>query len=971
MAGAVVLGLLLLFAVAGGVLYIVLREKEFEIAQLQSQRTADALKVSQDAQAIAELKSQQAEERAASSAARAATQEYYASILQIREQRLLPDPEPGWTWKALESLEKIASSKADGKDHVVLRSMIADALTTPDLREIGRIENVPNTASLAVSNDGKLLAAGDWAGNPSQVRIYGLNDRISSSGELSIEFELLKTCSVDTTTDFLLNEILEKLYPARTLRREGMHVVDFSPDDKQIAVGTRNGNIMIWQIDSDTPVLLFNRRYPEKNIDRIQFSKDGNFVFSQFRMPYVLHALKLDGLEHSIHFPDLIRDFTVTDNGDLLVVGSGEFRRSSLNAINDYLSVTATVSTATSLALDRKLTTTALASLPPALHDPLTGRMVANLESDEDADRPGSLQLSSDTSLVIGGTQPQNMTFWDALSGRQLLTVTYPGNELPRFIPTPESNRLYVFTAAEMIAYQLRGTSRPSQRRQDSGGLTQAELPISNVMIGRQFIRAFDVREDLQRIATLEGCTFPIDSLEESGAWTRVCLGSQLDEHHLETWTCVCLEEAPRNTFTDGESIRLLPDGNSVAFTSGILGNFVVADTQGFRFLSGVGFDVASRPVASVVSDRCVWHGMPVSKSSATKGFRAAVAFRMPFSFRHANQRLVLKLNHGNEVKEYSLGPDKIDAPGWYLFSLEDIAEAEAGDWKVEAELVNVGADFWELNADAATQDDKVVPGPLFLLPWQCMKHGDSTSQYPLRLGPICLRKDGGLAAVVESWTLHQWDADLKASRPEYWRDFDNSEEDMHGLVATDGGVVVGTDSGLVALVNKDGQATFLEKARTESGTFDSRDGVTAIAVNDQNRVAVAGNLQGQIRLFELPAGSGVPAIVTDAHRTQIMALAITENGQRLASSDSTGALKFWKRHQDRLELLFEICFDRIIEPFCGWNWMNWPLILQILVCNFPSDRRGVSHPESRILISILREVRAANGLMRCRKDGV
>lgn len=909
-AGAVILGLMLLSAITGGLLYILLREKEFEIAQLQSQRTADALKVSQDAQAIAELKSQQAEDRAASSAARAATQEYFASILQIREQRLLPDPEPGWTWKALESLRRIALSKADGKDPVVLRSLIADAMTTPDLREIGRIENVPNTGSLSVSNDGKLLAAGDWAGNPSMVRIYRINNLSSPSGDVNVQFELIKTCSVDTTADFFLSQVAEQIPGPKVMQREGMWAVAFSPDDNRLAVGTRNGNISIWQIDCDPPRLLFDKRYPEKIVDRIDFSSDGDSVFAQYRVPETFRTLQLNHFRDVVCVEDRIRDFSVSSDGELFAAGPDLLFRSSLDTIEDPVGL-ATQGNAATLALGDSHTIAALATDPASIFDPLTGRIVANLETNERAYRPKTLEWCTNSSVVVGGTAPGNLTCWDALSGKTLLTVAYPGNEIPRIAPGREWNRLYLCSGKVMLGYELRGSSRLSTRREVPGDLSNATLPMSRVMTGRQFVHAFDIHEKLHRMAALESCTLPDASKATTGAWSRVSLFSEPDGTRLETWTCVALEEAIRNTLSNGEGLRLLSDGSGVAFTSGIPGNLAIADSQGFRFLEGVGIDVASQLPDSVVSDRCAWRGMSVPKPTETHGFRTAVTFRVPTALKRANQRIVLKLVHGDQLKEYVLGPDKIDVPGWYLFSTGDMSEANAGDWRVEAELVNIGAEFHDLSDGSPNQGDKVLPGPLFLLPWQRMRHGESQYQFPMRLGPICFRNDGGLAAVVESWTLHQWDADSKSTRPEYWRDFDNSEEDMHGLVATDEGVVVGTDSGLVALVHKDGQATFLEKARTESGTFDSRDGVTAIAVNDQNRVAVAGNLRGQIRLFELPAGSGVPAIVTDAHRTQIMALAITENGQRLASSDSTGALKFWKRHQDRLELLFEMTANK------------------------------------------------------------
>lgn len=910
MAGAVVLGLLLLIAIAGGVPYILLREIEFEIAQLQSQRTADALKVSQDAQAIAELKSQQAEDRAASSAARAATQEYYASILQIREQRLLPNPQPGWTWKALESLRKIATSKADGKEPVVLRSLIADALATPDMREIGRIENVPNTGSLAVSNDGKLLAAGDWAGNPSLVRIYRLNDRISSSGENNIEFELLKTCSVDTTADFFLNEILEKLYPARTLRREGMHAVDFSPDDKQIAVGTRNGNIMIWQIDSDAPKLLFNKRYREKYTEQIQYSDDGSSLLAHYDEPYACRISTLNDSQDHVLFSDRVKAFHSLREQEMLCILEGHVCRVFLDQ-NDRPLRLLDAGNAIQLAVEGDNSMAVLALAPPVLFDPLNGRVIGHLATHPDADRPRSLQVIPNEALIIGGEAPGNLTAWDAHSGKKLFSVAYRGEEVPKFSWDKGSKRVFLYSVAEMMAYELRGPARQRDERDLPTAQGSADTPFSVVATGRQFVRGFDVCDRKKQIAVVESCSLPLGETNPIDGWTRAMLIDQSDGQTLERWTCLTLEPSLRSTLTSGDSVCLLKDKNGIAFTSGTPGNIVIADQSGFRFLSGVGIDVQSQSANLVTAKRVSWPGIAAPAASEINGCRTAVALRMPFAFSNANQRILLKLIRDDQTREYSLGADKIDAPGWYLFSLGQLPECAAGDWRIEAELVDVDAKFEASEAEISGLNNVVIPGQIFLLPWKMMKRGSTSPIYPLRLGPLCRRIDGGLAAVVESWTLNQWSSELRDSHPGYWRDFENSEEDMHGLVATDGGVVVGTDSGLVAVVHEDGQATFLEKARTETGAYDSRDGVTAIAVNDQNHVVVAGNLRGQIRLFELPAGRGIPAFVTDAHPSQIVALAITENANLLASADAEGALKFWKRHSDRLELLFEMTANK------------------------------------------------------------
>lgn len=910
MAGTVALGLMLMLAIAGGVPYIFWRESEFKVAELQSQRAADALLVSQDAQAIAELKSQQAEERAVSHAARAATQEYYASILQIREQRLLPDPEPGWTWKALESLQKIAALNADGKDPVVLRSLIADTLTTPDLREIGRIENVPNTGSLALSHDGKLLAVGDWAGIPSQVRIYRIKEVSGPSGEIKVGFELTRTCTVDTAADFAVNEILEKLYPQRTVRREGMHAIDFSPDDKQIAVGTRNGNITLWQIDCDPPRIVFNKRYQEKSADRIEFSDNGRFVYVEYDDPPTVRRLDMKDFSDQVLTQNKVRAFRQLNDNEFLMGTDELVRRVHSSELDRPLNTTA-ARHVDKLAVGDDKIVAVMGSDPPVIFDPGTGRVVLHLQPTFPADRPRSLHLISDTSMIVGGTHPENITAWDALSGRQLFNAGYRGNEIPRFCQFGNPERLYLYSIAEIMAYELRGPARPPDEGKRPTTLTAAVTPVTNAITCSQMIRCFDVRDDLERLAVIESSAIPFGRNEPIDAWSRSRLIDRSNGATIENWTCLTLEEVTSTTFTQGDSICVLADGNGIVFTSGTPGNIVVADRQGFRFPGGFGMDVASQVPASVAPNIVRWQGLAVPATSEIDGVRAAVAMRMPIPFNHPDQQLTLRMIHGRRTQEYSVRADKVDESGWYLFSLGEMPESSASDWTVEAELSHSSMQFQAETSEIGSSNHKVIPGQLFLLPWRKLKRGNTPPAYPLRLGPICLRHDGGLAAVVESWTLNQWNADLTTADSSYWRDFENSEEDIRGLVATDGGVVVGTDSGVVAVVHGDSRETSLERARTETGDYDSRDGVTAIAVNQQSQVTAAGNLRGEIRMYDSSEGRNALTFVTEAHQKRIVALAISENGQRLVSADSDGSLKFWKRHDQRLELLFEMTANK------------------------------------------------------------
>jgi len=206
-----------------------------------------------------------------------------------------------------------------------------------------------------------------------------------------------------------------------------------------------------------------------------------------------------------------------------------------------------------------------------------------------------------------------------------------------------------------------------------------------------------------------------------------------------------------------------------------------------------------------------------------------------------------------------------------------------------------------------ATDESAIQLSHLYLLPTKLLKRGQTPPVYPLRLGPLAPRKDGGLAAVVESWTLHQWGPDLSESTSAPWRDTVNNEEDIRGVYAGQDGYFVGTDSGLVAFVKPDGGQELIERAHTEKANYDSRDGVLATTLAEDAGLAVAGTLRGQIKLYDLQQKNRAPISITDAHDREIVAMTITSDGQMLASGSADGVLKFWQHKADRIKLLFEM----------------------------------------------------------------
>ena len=917
-AASILMAIMLLTVMAAGIPLFLLQQNKLQLAELQRQRDVDARGRAENARQAEEQARKQAESLAAANAARAATQEYFVSIMKVRELRMQPEPRAGWTWEALNLLQKAATSDADGKDPVAVRSLIADTLVTPDLREIGRIESVPNTHAIAVSHDGTLLAAGDYGGNPSQVRIYRISEATDDNNPPGVKFELFRECSVNTTVDGIQGAIMDLGLGAGATNSEGMWSLDFSPDDKHIAVGTRNGNITIWQIDCDPPRILFDRRFPETHVERIRYSSDGRLLIAQHRMPPALRVFNVGNQTDQVTQYDEDLSFSMLQDDKILISHGGRLFRTATNDTAEPIPLAEIGGSLNLLATDQRLSFAVVGTAPPLLLDPDTGEKTFSLEHSALAPgRPWELVVVGDSTVVMAAVEPQNLRMWDATSGRRAVEISYPRYEVPIVCAGSEPDRVYVYSTVSMIAYQLRcAQSIPRENRGNelSSGLAVAPAPQVAIVPGVQRIASFALSDDEQHIAVVEAAS--VDGLRTIPDGFRASLRklNARDGAEMERWTCLLLHSGgDRNILTEGESVTFLEQGRKIAFTTPAVGNIAVVSDAGFEFPSGVGMDVIRRPATLESSESIQWDGGVVAAGSEVSGSRAAIALKLPRRLSRPNERLILRLFMGETTQQYELTDRHLVSPGWHLIVLDQIEQQQGlGEWRVEAILEQSDLHFATRIDDSGPADGlSILPGDLYLIPWQRVRRGKSAHSFPARLGPLLSREDGGLAAVVESWTLHQWSSDLSAVDGVPWRDSANDEEDIRGFCRTRAGHIVGTDSGLVAIAKPDGGQDLIEGVHTENGSYDSRDGVLAAAVADGVDIAVVGTLRGQIKMFDLIEKTGRPICIADAHSREIVAIAINDNGQLVASADAEGALRFWKRHANQLELLFEMTANK------------------------------------------------------------
>jgi len=913
-AASLILLTLLTLLMSTGVPYVLWQKSELQDANMKKAHDARLIEQAESARKLEQAGRRQAEVLSASHAARAATQEYFVSIMKVRELQMQPDPKAGWTWEVLDLLQEAATSDADGKDPVVLRSLIAETLMTPDLLEIGRIDNVPNTHALAVSHDGKLLAAGDYAGNPSQIRIYRVDTISNDQQRPQIEFELIRTCSVDTTVDFLQSELIEMGVQSGTIMREGMWALDFSTDDMHIAVGTRNGNLTIWKIDCDPPQILFDKRFPERGTHNLSYSLDGRQIIVGYGNPGSLRVFDLNDQSERMTFSEDFIDFGLMPSGKILVSRDGHISRLSADSFADSVDF-AKEGTFHSLYTDRKRSVAIVGTVPSFLLDPITGEKgLVFQQLPSEPNRPDDITFAADTTIAITVTEPQNLKLWDAVSGQRAIDISYPGNEAPLICAGKGHDRIYVYSTVHTFAYQLR-CAQPLQTDSEptvpasTTLLSNAAAPVSTFVPGAQLLSCFALSDDQQHMAVVEAASMTGLQTVPENYRARLRKLNISDGRETGCWTCSLLSSGEtRNTLSEGEAVTFFYD-SSIAFTTPALGNIAVVSESGFQFPAGVGIDVTQQSPVIDTANSASWMGMKVPEVSATIGFRPAIALKLPRGLTQSKERLLLRLISGEMVQQYELADQHLDCAGWHLICLDHFEETfDSGTWRVEANLVESDLQFDLNSGHSASNDESAIQlSHLYLLPSKLLKRGQTPPVYPLRLGPLAPRKDGGLAAVVESWTLHQWGPDLSESTSALWRDTVNNEEDIRGVYAGQDGYFVGTDSGLVALVKSNGSQEIIEYVDAEKGGYDSRDGVLATAIAEDADLAVAGTQRGQIKLYDLQQKNGAPISITDAHDREIVALTMTPDGQTLASGSADGVLRIWRRRDETFELLYEL----------------------------------------------------------------
>lgn len=195
-------------------------------------------------------------------------QEFYARASHAAET--LADGAPGRSWSALDDLRAAANLPIVDRDVVRMRSLAATALATMDVRPTARLAKGMMSAAIAFSPNGRRLAIGEYQGlehcsvlvyeqaeDPSCHCLTDAENAIRAKKALPGVRQAVPLGDVrqavpsDAEPDAGGWKLLHRIWYATDKtdsKKTGVRALQFSPDNQWLALGTRNGELHVWDL---------------------------------------------------------------------------------------------------------------------------------------------------------------------------------------------------------------------------------------------------------------------------------------------------------------------------------------------------------------------------------------------------------------------------------------------------------------------------------------------------------------------------------------------------------------------------------------------------------------------------------------------------------------------------------------------------------------------------------------------------
>ncbi len=839
------------------------------------------------------------------------TQRYHSLVSDVRESAATR--RNGWTWGSLEKLTEAAALEVEDADPVPLRTLAVAALAHVDVRPtplIAAFRNEPH--ALAFSPDSQRFVVGPYRERPTcPVHLFDTTTR-QKVGEYNFD-----------TVAMLLGKSLSRLLDLQQSDVvEGVYALTFSPDGRQVAVGTRQGNIHLWSpAHPDQTRVLSSAQ--DVALD-LAFSPDGRWLYGQFDDPAQgTHQLRRWDAESdwqeapwgevrvnhfavspdgkwlaftregalSLHHPDgrLYREFPEDANyGDVVFTPDSRY----VVAENRH-------------ALDRYAIQTG--EQVQILLDPTAARSPA-----------GSLSVSGDGALLMTSGEGRKVRLWDAASGRVAAELVVPGSNNDRLTSTPparlSSDGRWLAAAANNET-QLHEVRRPTV----TTTLAHTGSPVLDMDLsadGRTLVCLSE--SDGRRRSTLSVWS------AEDGRLLRETSARAHPNEHVGFVEPYFIQLAGVPTRIMGDRVRLAPDGAHAVAASSLAGlvsfpldgsaphSLPLPTGRQVRVFQEDAFKIDGDPArVAVVDDPQATNGRAVRiagkspdceirvrldrdsfRASGQEGWSVFAAIRVEYDAAEGDAFEMAAVTHNHTHRE--LVP-LASWPGldYHLFQMDVFDEGtfERGDsdW-VDQVVLGVANPHVR-----AIWIDYVHVVPIYVRSWP-----SELSVTPQ--GPLAFSSDGqDLWGQVNNDHLASWSVAAQQTRTG-WTNAPGeqflSNSQLWSLAIGKTWGLMGAEDGTLWL--------FSTQTGQPQNRFDGPGGgVTALAILPGETRALIGADTGRLRLISLPERD----TVTDLEEQPggVTALALNGAGDLLAVGSRAGVVTLWRRQHDEFQPLLTL----------------------------------------------------------------
>jgi WD40 repeat protein len=416
----------------------------FSVTLGASQGVAEAARTRE---AAARTETAAAESNARAARELADTREYYRLLSQARERRA--EPQPGWTWAALDDLTAAARLAPAGQHVVERRSDLVNTLSATDVRLVRALAPGFTAHCLAFDPTGRYLALGQSRAAAflvASVQIVDIEDKAPPRQFTTIASDLIRSLKDQS--------------------QDGIRALAFSPDGRWLIAGTAYGQLCRWDLTQEGPPQAVQGH--AQSVHWLVCSPDGTAVYSAGK-DQVVKRWSSAGWNETASFKAAspVMGLAVHPREGWVICGTGDDFTHYLDAdsLQEIRPPQNTRSDHVRFGPGGGWMVHTLSTQVNVV-GPIFGRSHATLQLPRAGGNPvdnviGDLSLSADGGLVLGGLESgKRARLWEIASGR--LVADLPAGAANRHDPVrvafdPRGRRFAVTAGGQTHLYEVAG----------------------------------------------------------------------------------------------------------------------------------------------------------------------------------------------------------------------------------------------------------------------------------------------------------------------------------------------------------------------------------------------------------------------------------------------------------------------------------------------------------------------------------